>query len=187
MSAKSLRRVGKALFILPKFIVDALVLQLNPGNVAWWFRINWRFKRPGLFPNLINPESFNDKMQWLKLFDQSEQHIICSDKLRVRQYVSSRAKGVKIPAVLWQGANAADIPWDLLPGRYVIKTNHDSGSVWLVTEHERVSRSELEWEINEALVETYGVDSLEWPYVHIEPQVFVEEYLHGDPTGDLPD
>lgn len=187
MSTKMRRRLGKALLLLPKLLVDWFFLRFGPRHLGLWFRLNWRFKRPGLFPNLIRPRDFNDKMQWLKLFDQRNLHVSCSDKLSVRDYVSSRCPSVRLPKLLWVGSRGEDIPWELLPEKFVIKTNHDSGSVWIQTPDSRSTPVLLATEVNAALGKKFGLSSLEWPYAYISPQVFVEEYLESEQASDLPD
>lgn len=163
------------------------MLGLMPRHFRLWFRLNWRFKRPGLFPHLIRPRAFNDKIQWLKLFDQSRLHVICSDKLAVRDYVISRSLNARLATVLWEGDRAEDIPWESLPPSCVIKTNHDSGSVWILTPQSPRTPLSLVPEVNAALKTKFGLSSLEWPYAHISPKVFVEEYLEADGEIELPD
>lgn len=187
MSTRLRRRLIKILVILPKFLVDWPLLRLGPRHFLLWFRLNWRFKRPGLFPNLTRPRGFNDKIQWLKLFDQSRLHVICSDKLAVRDYVTSRCPNARLAKVLWEGDRAEDIPWESLPPSCVIKTNHDSGSVWILTPQSPRTPLSLVPEVNAALKTKFGLSSLEWPYAHISPKVFVEEYLEADDQTELPD
>lgn len=186
MSTKMRRRLGKALLLLPKLLVDWFFLRFGPRHLGLWFRLNWRFKRPGLFPNLIRPRDLNDKIQWLKLFDQSELHVICADKLAVRDYVSSRSPSAQLTQLFWAGSRGEDIPWESLPRKCVIKTNHDSGSVWIWTPETPLTPARIVHEANTALGRKFGISSLEWPYVYIPPRLFVEEYLQSENGADLP-
>ena len=91
-------------------------------------------RRLGTLPDLVNPTGYNDKINWLKIHDQMPEHIVCCDKLRVREYVAERA-GTDCLLEIYQTAPSIDrIDFETLPDRYVLKTNHDSGSVHVVTD-----------------------------------------------------
>ena len=170
----------------PKFLVEGPLLGIGPRRLRMWALLNLRHKGPSLTPSFIRPRDYNEKIQWLKLFDQRIEQVQCSDKLGLRYYVQGRGLDVRMPEVLWSGIDADEIPWDALPDQFVVKTNHDSGSVWLINDKTGVNRADLNSQIRESLGRLYGVDTLEWPYVHIEPKVFVEQMLGfgGEPPPD---
>lgn len=131
----------------------------------------------GTLPNLVSPTGYNDKINWLKLYDQMPEHIVCSDKLRAREYVAERV-GADCLLDVYQTARSVDqIAFETLPERYVLKTNHDSGSVYVVTDKAslRYARRRVRRHINRI----YGVAKGEWAYAHIAPHVFAEECMSG--------
>ena len=136
--------------------------------------------RTGALPDLVNPTGYNDKVNWLKIHDQMTEHITCCDKLLARSYVADRiGRGCLLD--VYQIARSVDrIAFDALPERYVLKTNHDSGSVFVVTGKSALGRATRR--IRRRLKRTYGVDKGEWAYAHISPYVFAEELIPGSTT-----
>ena len=131
-------------------------------------------------PDLVNPTGYNDKVNWLKIHDQMTEHITCCDKLLARSYVADRiGRGCLLD--VYQIARSVDrIAFDALPERYVLKTNHDSGSVFVVTGKNALGRATRR--IRRRLKRTYGVEKGEWAYAHISPYVFAEELIPGSTT-----
>ena len=148
-------------------------------------RLCWRELHD--FPNLVECRDFNDRIQWLKLFDQSPEIIQCSDKILVRDYVRERV-GEKYLVKLYQVHNHFfQIDFDSLPDSFVIKTNHDSGSVILVRDKSTFDQKAAEVRIESAIRKPYGWLNGEWAYAYIEPKVFVEEYIGHNNLSHPPD
>lgn len=85
-------------------------------------------KQTGENLNLKNPKTFNEKVQWLKLNDNSPIKSQLTDKILVRDWVKSKIGEEYLKPVLWIGKNFDDIPFEELPDRFIIKTNH--GCKW---------------------------------------------------------
>lgn len=135
----------------------------------------------GALPDLTNPKGYNDKASWLKLHDQMTEHVICCDKLLARSYVSDRIGRDCLLDVYQIARTVDDIVFEALPEGYVLKTNHDSGSVYVVTGKSTLKHAKKR--LRKSIKRTYGVTKGEWAYAHISPYVFVEELMHG-PTTD---
>ena len=143
---------------------------------CWWVL--------GEFPNLVSCRDFNDKIQWLKLFDQSEEIVRCSDKVLVREHVRERV-GTRYLVKLYQVHRTfSEIDFDPLPDAFVIKANHDSGTVILVREKSRFDHRAAKERIEAALRTPYGWTNGEWAYAFLEPRVLVEEFI--DPRSEKP-
>lgn len=133
-------------------------------------------KRLGRKPDLTNPRGFNDIMQWLKLYDQTEQHIVACDKYEVRDLVAQRVGS----QVLNECHYVADtvLPNDFTADDYVLKATHDSGSTHRVrgnldVESYRYARRR----VLSALSRMYGTHKGEWAYWFVKPRVMAEEAL----------
>jgi hypothetical protein len=138
-------------------------------------------------PNLLSVKNYNDKLQWLKLFDQEPLKVICSDKLLVRCYVKSKSFDNILPKVLDFAQRPSEINWNLLPEKFVVKTNHDSGTVILVKTKCSLDIASIVSRLNASLNRTYGVQTGEWNYQFISPCVLVEEFLESfdhEPISD---
>jgi len=161
-----------------KWYRDRRQLPLTPecGELYTIIHMNY-WKRLRYFPNLIECRDFNDRVQWLKLFDQDREIIRCSDKLLVRNYVEERV-GSEYLVELYQVCNHfSEINFDSLPDSFVIKTNHDSGTVILVSNKSELNYSSIEKNIEESIAKKYGWNKGEWAYPYIQPKILVEEFI----------
>jgi hypothetical protein len=137
----------------------------------------------GDFPNLLHCRDFNDRMQWLKLFDQRAEIVRCTDKVTVRQRVKERVGEQYLVELYDVQRRFADIDFDRLPGSFVIKTNHDSGSAIIVRDKSALDKFLARARVDQALQQIYGWVSGEWSYRFVPPRVLVEELL--DPRADI--
>jgi hypothetical protein len=148
-------------------------------------RANWR--RLQDLPNLVRCRGFNDKIQWLKLFDQSEAIVECSDKLGLRGYVRRKLGDGFVPELYQVASDFDSLDFDALPESFVLKTSHDSGNVVIVRDKERFQiesvRERFSWSLGRIHAWTEG----EWAYAFVRPQLFAEELLPGPLSFPPPD
>lgn len=141
-------------------------------------------KRLKRFPEYSAPLLYNDKIQWRKLFDRNPLFPLFLDKIAVRGHVERTAPELKLPALLWSGADPDAIPVDALPGRCVIKPNCRSGA-----NHFVLSRADLDPALvlalcRQWLARPYGQAEKQWGYRHVERRILVEEFLDSHPERD---
>ncbi len=141
----------------------------------------------GEFPDLVNCRDFNDRIQWLKLFDQDREIIRCSDKILVREYVRERVGEQYLVKLYQVHDHFLQIDFDALPDSFVIKVNHDSGTVILVRNKAELDRQAAEQRIEEALQKSYGWLNGEWAYSYVKPKVLVEEFIASETESPPPD
>lgn len=135
----------------------------------------------------MNCRDFNDRIQWLKLFDQDPEIIRCSDKVTVRDYVSERVGPQYLTKLYQVHKRFDDIDFDSLPCAFVIKANHDSGTVILVKDKAQLDKSAAREQIDSALSRPYGWENGEWAYYYVKPRVLIEEYLNPESSNAPPD
>jgi hypothetical protein len=156
-----------------------------PAHLRWLYKEIFirSYEEIGEPPSIFRGDDFNNKIKWLMLFDQGEDIVRCSDKLAVRGYVSDKIGDSYLNELyqVWDSADA--ISFETLPDAFVIKTNHDSGSVWIVKNKSTADLESITDKISRRLERTYGVGKGEWCYRHIRPRVFAEEYLPSDEGG----
>lgn len=77
--------------------------------------------------NLDKPYTFNEKLQWLKLYNRRQIYTMMVDKYKVREYIKEKlGDDYLIPLLgVWDDPN--DINFDMLPNQFVLKCNHNSG------------------------------------------------------------
>lgn len=161
-----------------KWMWDRAILPLTPEHKELYriiHRKSWRELKK--FPNLIRCSDFNDRMQWLKLFDQSEDIVRCSDKILVRDYINERIGDQYLVKLYQVCDHFHEIDFEKLPHSFVIKTNHDSGTVFIVNDKSTLDRQKVGAYVELALARAFGWLNGEWAYSYIVPKVFVEELI----------
>lgn len=136
-------------------------------------------KRLGYDLDLKKPTTFNQKMQWLKLYDRSPLHTQCADKLAVREIVKQVIGEQYLIPLLGTYSRPKDIDFDNLEYPCVIKTNHNSGEVFLYTNKDDVVEEDITFKLNNSLRNNYYFSSREWQYKNIAPQIVVERMIFG--------
>lgn len=139
----------------------------------------------GVFPNLVKPSSFNEKVLHRIVFDRRPILVRMQDKYAVRGYVAERVGDDILPRLYWVTRTPADIPFDDLPARFVVKPTHGSGWYALVSDKAQIDRRELLERCNGWLSQNYYRGEREHVYKHIEPRILVEEYVD-DGSGPYP-
>lgn len=131
--------------------------------------------------DLNNPQTFNMKLQWLKLHDRNPLYTTLVDKYVAKAYVTERI-GVEhvVPVVGGPWTSADDIDFDTLPEQFVLKCNHDCGSVIICDDKSKLDHDYARHQLNRALGNNYFFVGREWPYKNVKPLVFAEEYMVDD-------
>ncbi|MBO3335130.1 ATP-grasp fold amidoligase family protein [Clostridium perfringens] len=127
--------------------------------------------------DIKNPKSFNEKLQWLKLYDRKPEYTILVDKYEVRKYISMNiGKEYLIPLIgVWD--NVEEIDFAKLPNKFVLKCTHDSGSVFICTDKSKLDIEKLKIKIKKALKRNYYYIGREWPYKNVKPRIVCEEFI----------
>lgn len=138
--------------------------------------------------NLDTPRTFNEKLQWLKLYDRNSMYTKMVDKYLVKNYVS-KIIGDKyiIPIIGGPWYEVEDIDLNLLPDSFVLKCNHDCGSVFVCKCKKNFNFESVKEKIRNNLSRNYYLKNREWPYKNVTPCVFAEKYMAGDSGGDFKD
>ena len=154
-------------FILQrKWNHDCRYLPLTAAHWELYDIIHRRYRKKfGRFPNLVDCQDQNERVQWLKLFDQDREIVRCANKITVRDYVRERI-GDQYLVKLYQVHDHFDqIDFDALPKAFVIKTNHDSGTVFLVRDKTQMDKQSLELQIEAALRKPVSYTHLTLPTI----------------------
>jgi len=128
--------------------------------------------------NLIRPQEFSDKMfhQMIQTHRYGNPLFTkLADKYLVRDYVSSKVGSDYLIDLLWYGTNPEKIPFDNLPSKCVVKTNHGSGGNIIM--QEPYDRKEIVATLKNWLKENYYYTDREYHYFKIKRQVLVEEFI----------
>lgn len=127
--------------------------------------------------NLMKPKSFNEKIQWLKLYDRNENYVRMVDKFGVKEYVGDRiGREYIIPTIgLWN--NVDEIKLDELPDQFVLKVTHDSGGLVICKSKELMNWNKEKKKLNKSLKRDYYIFQREWPYKNVQRRIIGEKYM----------
>ena len=138
--------------------------------------------------NLKYPSTLNEKIQWLKLNQRSNLMTLCADKYAVRKYIKRQIGEEYLIELVFCTTNSKDITAENLPNTpFVIKTNHDSGNVFIVRDKRKVDWIYIRKQLTISLRNNYYHDSREWQYKNIKPCIIVEELLQDQDENILSD
>lgn len=137
--------------------------------------------------NLDNPQSFNEKMQWLKLNDRKDIYTIMVDKYEAKEYVSKIIGDEYIIPTLGIYNRFDDINFEKLPNQFVIKCTHDSGGIVICRNKSEFNIKEARKTINKYLKRNYFYVGREWPYKNVKPRIIVEKFIENSDGEQLRD
>lgn len=137
--------------------------------------------------DLENPQTFNEKLQWLKLHDRKNIYTTMVDKYEVKKYVADIIGEEHIIPTLGVYDKFEDIDFENLPNQFVLKCTHDSGGVVICKDKETFNKEEAKKKINEHLKINYYYIGREWPYKNVKPRIIVEKYMEQANSEDLID
>lgn len=136
--------------------------------------------------NLENPKTFNEKIQWRILKDRKDIYTQLADKYLVRNYVKEKIGEEYLIKLLGVYEKAEDIDYSRLPNKFVLKCNHDSGSVIICKDKSTFNIKESNKRLNFFLKRNFYYMTREWHYKNIKPLIICEEFLEVN-NGELYD
>lgn len=137
--------------------------------------------------NLDQPKTFNEKLQWLKLYDHNPEYTRMVDKYEAKKYVAGIIGDKYIIPTLAVYNNTSEIDLDALPDRFVLKCTHDSGSVAICKDKKTFKKSKAFAMLEKGLSKNYFWQNREWPYKNVKPRIIAETYLEDIETQELRD
>lgn len=127
--------------------------------------------------NLDNPQTFNEKLQWLKLYDRNPIYTKMVDKYEVREYVKEIIGEEYLIPCLGVYNSTKEIDFDKLPNQFVLKTTHDSGTIVICKDKKNFDKKAAIKKINKRLKRKYYYLWREWPYKNVKPRIIIEKYM----------
>ena len=165
--------VDRLVYVFP----DKLCLHLQ-----FWCRMGYRL-------DLERPKTFNEKLQWLKLYDRNSLYTKLVDKYDVKEYIASRiGESYIIPTIgVWNSCE--QINWNSLPNQFVMKTTHDGGSagVFICKDKRRINIDNVCRQMTRSLKHSIYRVFREWPYRNIQPRIIAEKYMEQSDGSPLTD
>lgn len=151
-----------------------------------YLRIKFYF-RTGRQLNLNNPDTYTEKLQWLKLHDRKPVYTTMVDKYDVKKFVADRLGEEHIIPLIGVWDNVEDIQFDELPEQFVLKCTHDSGGLWICKDKSKFDFNNAKKKIKTSLKTNYFWQSREWAYKNVKPRIIAEKYMEDMKTGETRD
>lgn len=157
-----------------KIVLDKFILRfLSDKN---YLKIKYRLEM-GKKLNLDNPQTFNEKLQWLKLYDRKEIYTTMVDKYEAKKYVADIIGEEYIIPTLGIYDKFDDIDFDSLPSQFVMKCTHDSGGIVICKDKNIFDKEQAKKKINKHLKRNFYKNFREWPYKNVKPRIIIEEFI----------
>ncbi len=137
--------------------------------------------------NLETPITYNEKLQWVKLYDRKPIYTEMVDKYEAKKYVSSIIGDKYVIPTLGVWENFEDIDFMSLPDKFVLKCTHDSGGLIICRDKSKLDMKMAKNKIKKSLRHNYFLSGREWPYKNVKPRIIAEEYMEDADTGELRD
>ena len=140
----------------------------------------------GYSVNLKKPQTFNEKMQWLKLYDRNSVYTELADKYEVRKHIAKKiGEEYLIPLVGGPWKSVEEIDFSALPNQFVLKTTHDSGGIVFCKDKNNFDIERAKEKLKKHLRRKYYYGKREWPYKGINPQIVAEQYMKDGESENL--
>lgn len=166
-------------------ILDAIFNIFHPEDDKEFAKHHFH-ERMGYELNYDNPQTYNEKIQWLKIYDRTKLHTICADKFLVRDYVAKKIGDKYLIPLLFKTKDVEEIIPENIPDcPCIIKTNHDSGTYIFIKDKKNQDWNVIQKRLKKAMAFNYYFNLREWQYKNIEPLVIVEKLLVQE-DGSIP-
>ncbi len=137
--------------------------------------------------HLDAPVTFNEKIQWIKLYDKNPIYTDLVDKFKVRDFVKTRIGAEYLIPLLGKWDKVSDIDIDKLPECFVLKCNHDSGGIVICTDKNNFDWNAGKKKLKKHLKQNHFYLSREWAYKNVKPCIIAEKYMIDNDSQDLRD
>lgn len=137
---------------------------------------------------LDNPQTFNEKIQWIKLYDRKELYTILVDKYKVRSYVADKIGNEYLIPLLGVWDTAEKIDFDSLPAKFVLKCNHNSGvGLYICKDKTKMSPEAVRKGLKKGIKQDYYLLTREWAYKNVPRRIIAEKYMENSSGEELMD
>lgn len=170
------------------------LLFLTLGHRGWfnwmsdeqYIRIAYR-ARMGKKLVLDPPQTFSEKLQWLKLYNRKPEYTAMVDKYEVKPIVAKIIGEEYIIPTLGLWNHFDEIDFDKLPNQFVLKCTHDSGGLVVCKDKSKLDRKAAKGKIEQCLKNNFFWGMREWPYKNVKPRIIAEQYMEDEQTKELRD
>jgi hypothetical protein len=160
-----------------------------------YVKILYRLKT-GRTCNLKNPTTFNEKLQWLKLYDRKPEYTQMVDKYEVKKFVADKIGDKYVIPLLGVWDSFDEIDFDKLPNKFVLKATHAGGTIicnnkesydLMSREGEKLDLYTAKKVLSKQLKVNYFYPGRTWGYKNVKPRIIAEQYIEDESDKILKD
>ncbi len=172
-------RNGGAVFDYP------FMMSLAPKDYAKYLCHAYYIKT-GKKLNLKHPKTLNEKIQWLKIYDNQEIKSKLTDKVLVRDFIKDKIGDEYLKPVLWIGDKFDDIPFYTLPDSFIVKCNHGCKWQFIIKNKEKFLDNKKIFKYTKMVMDNwliqsfFGYSDFETQYINIKPKIIIEKLLQDE-------
>ena len=155
-----------------------------PDNI--YLKIMFKY-RIGYKLNLKKPKTFNEKLQWLKLYNRNPIYTKLVDKNDVREFVKEKIGEEYLIPQIGVYNDVSEIDFSKLPKKFVLKCTHDSGGIIICRNKEELDIEKAKHKLEKHMKKNYFYWGREWPYKDVAPRIVCEEFIEDGEHEDLID
>lgn len=160
------------------------ILRFLPDKTYLKLKYRYKMKRK---LNLENPQTYNEKLQWLKLHDRKDIYTKLVDKHEVKKIVGEIIGDDYIIPTLGMWDKFEDIEFDKLPDKFVLKCTHDSGGLYICNNLSEFNIGQAKKKITSSLKHNFYWSGREWPYKNVIPKIISEPFIEDSELMDTRD
>lgn len=178
---RKLKRPKEILLCFSQFHIYDFISDKTYLRFKYWLNMDKKL-------DLKNPKTFNEKLQWLKLYNRKPEYTMMVDKYAVREYIKEKLGEEYLIPLLGVWDSSDDIDFDKLPNQFVLKCNHNSGlGMCICKDKSKLDIDKVKKELKKGLEEDYYLTSREWPYKDVPRKIIAEKYMEEKPNTELND
>jgi len=176
----------------PNNIFNRFIMKMDRLNWLDWMsdeaylKLMYRLQM-GSRLDLVNPITYNEKLQWLKLHDRRPEYIIYADKLAVRDFYEQTIGADYLIPLIGAYDGVEEIPWEELPDQFVLKCTHGSGTNIICADKSRLDIEASQQQLQRWLRTNYFWHGREWPYRCVNPRIICEQFMVDESGIELKD
>lgn len=175
------------MFHKPEIVILVLWEVLAPIiSDKLFLKVLFRLKM-GYWIDFNNPRTFNEKLQWLKLYNRKLEYTTMVDKFGVKKYVAAIIGEEHIIPTLGVYSKFEEIDFNTLPNQFVLKVTHDSGGIVICKNKFNFDIEAARNKLNKSLKKSYYYQNREWPYKNVKRRIICEKYMVDESGYELKD
>lgn len=161
----------------PRYHFSRCIARMLPDKL--YLSIKFR-SHMGYWMDWDNPQTFNEKLQWLKVYDQHPEYTKMVDKVTVKDYVANIIGDQYIIPTLAVYDSAEDVDFNALPNQFVLKCTHDSGGIVICRDKMTLDKEATIKKLRKGLKRTYVIQNREYPYENVPRRILAEQFIEDE-------